>query len=509
MKAKKDIGKLFRDILEGGEKSPSSILWSQLESKLKKERRRRAIWFWSGVGFLLLLITAGLYIWVLPNSGEKYDLPEDQKSIYEKEINSKVIAEQDKTDSLREVKSKNPTLDTLKNQNIISVDEPTLHSETITNNERTKVPKSESPKPVNSSRKTLSESSLKESLESSPDAIQNSKKETTAKKLLSIPKDDQTVKENYDNIMFKGPTNKNKVQSKNSDSEFAVVKNDTLSLDKTIGTKEFSALEKPTSTIDSIQKDSLDSKKEVSLVDTEIVKNKDSVSTNEVSEKKLAFSAHIAPVYYALLQQGSILDPRLSQNTTQGQWNIGYGFLFHYKASDKLYLRFGANRIKTGYMTKNIPEFDSNNNPTDLLDYKIEAPRVVSQTQLSNLFNDTGFVDLDHELSYIEIPLEINYLFKRGKLQLAGIGGFSTWLLDTNEVFATSPSGAVFIGNATELSDISFSLNAGAGIYYNFTGNWLFTVEPVFKYQLNAFKDNPDGVNPFTFGIYTGFKLQF
>ncbi|XLS29506.1 hypothetical protein ACJD0Z_01495 [Flavobacteriaceae bacterium M23B6Z8] len=510
MKVKKEIGKLFKDALEGGEKSPSGALWSQLESELKKERKRRAIWFWSGLGVLLLLLTAGVVLWVLPVSPESVtDSPSNETLIIEEEVSNKKIREQENVVNSEKTETRTIENDTLNSQNTTLSDSLTSNSSLATDDEESVASVNETLQTESSLDKTGSLSKSENTRQSKEKIKQTVIKSSDPSLVLPETSISESNAAQEDNGKSE-ETVKNEVPITENNS--SVTTDNTTEISKTSttsGPNKKAVLDNSEIVKDSIIKDSLGLKNKVSLPDSDLKKEKDSIPDEETSEKKLAFSVHAAPVYYDLLQKGSVLDPSLSGNDTQGQWNLGYGFFFYYRATEKLSLRFGANKITAGYLTKNIPEFDSNDDPTDLLDYKIDAPGVISRAQLANLFGETGFVDLDHELNYIEIPLEVNYLVKAGKLQFTGIGGFSTWLLNTNEVFATSPSGRVFIGNATELSDISFSLNAGVGIYYNFSGNWLFTLEPVFKYQLNAFKDNPDEIHPFTFGIYSGFRLRF
>ncbi|WP_340201498.1 hypothetical protein [Ascidiimonas sp. W6] len=501
METKKDIGRLFKETLEEGKKAPSNLLWTQLETQLKKDKKRRAVWLWSRLAFVLLLIIGSSVIWHYSTLVETTDLPENLNETNRDKINVSTILEADTLNSVNNnyLKS-NEYVDTLPNIDKINADKATPENEETKNTQKIKVTSNQV-----STSQTLNHPTITKS---------------TSTNKTTLPKYSKTAsKNNIDTVAFNEIKVNSSLKKSIKTKETVLQNSGSKTKEKSSDTsknKNLSALNalnnKNTSNelvSDSLKKDSLDLKKKALLAEIEKEKSKDSLITEGSKKKRLAFSIHGATIYYNFFKQGSILDGTLSENETEGTWNMGYGFFFYYKASERLQLRFGANKLRLGYLTKNIPEFDNNNNATDLLSYQIEAPRLVSKTQLSQLFNDTGLVNLKHELSYIEVPLEVNYLFKTGKLEFAGVAGFSTWLLDRNEVFATSPSGSVFIGNATEVSDISFSLNAGTGIYYNFANNWLFTVEPVFKYQLKPFKDNPNNINVYTFGIYGGLKLKF
>ncbi len=62
MESKKDIGKIFRNGLQGIDKSPSADLWQKIEADLdKKKRRKRALWLFSGI-FLCIVFLGGSFL---------------------------------------------------------------------------------------------------------------------------------------------------------------------------------------------------------------------------------------------------------------------------------------------------------------------------------------------------------------------------------------------------------------------------------------------------------------
>jgi hypothetical protein len=56
---------------------------------------------------------------------------------------------------------------------------------------------------------------------------------------------------------------------------------------------------------------------------------------------------------------------------------------------------------------------------------------------------------------------------------------------------------------------VSFSANLGLGVDYNLSEKFKLNLEPMVKYQLKTF-DTPTGdVQPYFFGVYTGFSYKF
>ncbi|MBT8252509.1 MAG: hypothetical protein KJN68_00940, partial [Bacteroidia bacterium] len=65
------------------------------------------------------------------------------------------------------------------------------------------------------------------------------------------------------------------------------------------------------------------------------------------------------------------------------------------------------------------------------------------------------------------------------------------------------------LGEASNINSTSFSANLGMGMKYKVSKRINLNLEPVFKYQLNTFKDTSGNFKPYTIGVYTGFSFKF
>jgi hypothetical protein len=65
------------------------------------------------------------------------------------------------------------------------------------------------------------------------------------------------------------------------------------------------------------------------------------------------------------------------------------------------------------------------------------------------------------------------------------------------------------MGEANNINDLNFSTNFGVGINYKFSSKLQFSVEPIFKYQLNTFSNTAGNFQPFSVGVFSGFSLRF
>ena len=80
--------------------------------------------------------------------------------------------------------------------------------------------------------------------------------------------------------------------------------------------------------------------------------------------------------------------------------------------------------------------------------------------------------------------------------------------MDENSVSVNGQNGSIELGESNNLESLSFTTNIGMGVDYQLNDKFKLNLEPTFKYQLNSFS-NTSGVNPYFFGIYTGFSFEF
>jgi len=65
------------------------------------------------------------------------------------------------------------------------------------------------------------------------------------------------------------------------------------------------------------------------------------------------------------------------------------------------------------------------------------------------------------------------------------------------------------LGEDSNFQDFNQSANFGLGIDYRFTEKLGITLEPTFKYQLNALRNDTADFRPYTIGVYTGLMYRF
>ncbi len=264
------------------------------------------------------------------------------------------------------------------------------------------------------------------------------------------------------------------------------------------------------------------------LIDlTEIARTENKLEETAVEKsipsKRMRVTTIAAPVYYDNLGSGNAIDSRFANNQSNGEISMAYGINFAYQVSEKIRIRSGISKVDLSYNTRDIA-FTAAVNPTTLsgIDYKGEIPkyriengvaRPFSNLNASTEFNRsslaspvTGF--LNQRLGFIEVPVEIEYILVDKKIGVNLIGGASTLFLDENAISLNSSNFSTNIGQANNLNSVSFSTNIGVGLDYKISPQFQLNLEPIFKYQVNTFTSSPD-LNPYYFGIYSGFSFKF
>jgi len=250
-----------------------------------------------------------------------------------------------------------------------------------------------------------------------------------------------------------------------------------------------------------------------------------SLAENTLSTKKIRVSTMAAPIYYDNLGSGTSIDSQFKNNASSGEISISYGINLAYQISEKIKIRSGISKVDLSYNTNDIA-FTAAVNPTALSsinysDGNVPNFRIENRTvrQFSNLtasaeFNRASLASptagyLNQKLGFIEVPLEIEYVIIDKKIGLNIIGGGSTLFLNNNMISLNSSDFSTNLGEANNLNNISFTTNLGVGLDYNISPQFQLNFEPIFKYQLNTFTKTTGSVNPYYFGVYSGFSFKF
>ena len=441
-----NLDKLFQEQLNNLEVTPNKKVWSNIESKLKKKKKKVIpIWWFTSVGVAAMLVIG---ILIYPFSKEDNELIKiDSKNIITESSTKKTDVE----GVLKTKDDSNIQIKTVKEQVIIIADKKA--KQIINNNKERK--------------KLVSKKNAVKKIFLADNALEE-------KKALSKEK-----KEN-------------------------VEKNESINADKTIFNqpKEIIEVEKKLST----QK-----------VDfNRFVNNKDSVFSNKNLRKKW----FVAPVFAVLnsnsFSNSSPVDKSLS-NSTEGKNSFSYGFQVGYKINDKWTIQSGIHMQEMNYVNKEIAVVSSISrnasaivfNSGDSFSFEEVSNEVFDLSSNSILDTSNLNGDLNQTFGYVEIPLEVKYLFiDTNKFNTQIVAGFSSLILNKNQINLNTKFQSQS-GEATNLNNINFSGNLGVDFNYLVNKNWSLNLNPMFKAQLNTFNQNSNGFSPFNIGLYTGVKYRF
>ena len=218
---------------------------------------------------------------------------------------------------------------------------------------------------------------------------------------------------------------------------------------------------------------------------------------------RLSISTTAAAVYSDHLGSGNAIDNGFADKPSTGEISMAYGLQLGVQLSEKLKLRTGVNKVDLGYNTQEV-NFASALNATAFggsggSDTSAEPAIMLSNSVSGNLNQRMGF---------IEVPLEFEYALSSKKFGLNVIAGGSTLFLDENMVSLNSSQFSTDLGKARNINSVSYSANIGLGLNYRISSKFQWNLEPVFKYQLNTFKNTKD-VNPYFLGLYSGLNFKF
>ena len=479
MKVKKNIDDLFKDSFKNFEAVPSPDVWKNIRTKLKEEDERKVIPIWvkfSGIAALLVLFfTIGKSL--LNDSFKHTNTP----VVYETnlEINKDLLDEK-----LIEITSPlNKTASSQEDDYTESTNKPPLK--------------------VAASSKTVISNN------------KNSKKE-------GIPQNN-----------LKGMNNKiagSEISTQSKPTTNTALNKDIKDKEISSGTISATAINKPKH---SNEEDLIRENAE-----QDIIKNKKSIfdAINEVSDESTVIVAddspdhrweltpNVAPVYYNTLSEGSSIDPMFSDNSKNGDLNIAYGIKVSYNLNRRFSIRSGVSNVNLSYSTTGLElgtgplsaasttgiDYYERNNVTIVVDKGALATQD-SGNPFGNITpkSTNGETYLNQNISYYEMPLELNYAIINKKFGINLIGGFSTLILGNNEISVEAGDFNEVLGEASNLSSLSFTTNIGLGLNYSFSKKLMFIIEPMFKYQLNPYTDSSVDFQPYYIGVYSGLSFKF
>lgn len=468
MEEKKHIDRLFQEKLKDFEMNPDSSIWTNIENRLVKKKKRRVLPLWLRIGSvaatLLLLISSGIWI---ANNSDKERAIEDQNKV------PAIITDSKKEDVLNTNQINNSTNKTLEN---------TIESE------KTKKQQEEVNGQISFTNQQKNSNRTKKLAEDSTSI--NSKKETEQRTINTIAKTDNS----------KVSMDKQTLQFKESQQQEV----DALATNET-----------PTN---------LEDNKENIVQFVEAEKEIVALKEDEIIERRWSVGSAVAPVYFSSLRSGSPIDVSLATNEKSSDISMSYGLKINYKINSKLSLQSGISSVELGYQTKNVSALitsskaltNSTNIDTNVKGFEVVTmsnDNIAIQSQELTAPQQRGFTslsgDLNQFMNYLEIPAELKYTMIQKKVGLHVIGGVSTYILYKNGVTLSNLDGTTALGEASNLNELNFSGNIGLDFDYKLNKKLYINVSPMFKYQFNTFSKSAGGFQPYYLGIYTGLNFRF
>ncbi|MGB3775379.1 MAG: outer membrane beta-barrel protein [Leeuwenhoekiella sp.] len=507
MKEKKKIDRVFQERFKNFEAHPPDEIWVNIEKRLNKKKERRVIPLWfklSGAAAILLLLffVGDIYFSTSVNNSTRPNAPGVTNN------NANSSNDQDKAQD----EAGTNELNASEKEKIVNSDKPENALKPAENGAKTvkKGSKTSDPSVKVVTASTSEENNIKEQKENNrdlDDAIAEQGKDEKSENNATSKSEDQ--KENYVPNF-----NRPKIES-----TVATVDSISNTIESTGNSERLVSNKSENDSQEKVDEQSLEE-----IVKEEQIANnagEESTDIDENSSKRWAVTPTVAPVYYNSFS-GSGIDPEFDNNSKDGGVNLSYGVLLSYAVNNKLTLRSGLNRINLSYNTNDAllsPGFQAGAIQNQNSAFKNDVVRVASAVrsadesalpsavEVSSAVIEQGFVS--QSLSYFEIPMEMEYALLENRVGVTVIGGLSTLLLNDNALTFNDSDFTTSLPESTNLNDVSFSTNVGLGFNYKFTKEIKFNLEPMFKYQLNAYKNNVSDFRPYYLGLYTGFSIKF
>ncbi len=518
MKAKKNIDTVFNEGFKNLEATPSPRVWENIQAVLKKEKKeRKVIPLWiklSGVAALIaLMLTIGNSLYKASHTGTpsitNENVKQTEKQLHEnnseieKQTNNSQVASEEKSlqnESTENFDASNPNTsknkgETKSSNKVKNVSEKGNNTVIASSNSE----KNSSKVKQNSQKELIEKNSSKNNLDegiatskNSSNKINSGKNDKESNESI-IKKDKEIFKQNKDGVVVNE-------KSETNNSEKNLVK-----------------------TEEEIKKDSENKK---SIFDAIAETNEEVVAEKKKKQKpehRWNVAPNVAPVYYSSLANGSSIDPSFSDNPQKGDVNMSYGVQVSYTLSNRLSVRAGVNNVDLSYSTTGI---EVGTGPVSValrsVDYggRDIVVTVADKGSFANANSSNGFgaimpkstqgdARLIQNINYYEVPLELKYAVINNKIGVNVIGGVSTLFLGNNEISVKADNFTDVLGEANNLSTVSFSTNVGLGLDYKLSKKFTFNIEPMFKYQLNPYTDSSVNFKPYYFGVYSGLSFKF
>ena len=519
MKEKKNIDNIFNEGFKNFEAPPSPRVWENIQTQLKKENEdRKVIPLWIKIGgvaaLLAVLFSVGNWVYNPSDLGTPSITDENVQKTEEKLNENSKLEKEIKTDETQ-----------IASEEILIQDET---SQDLNLSERNSSKNKNASKTSEGNNLNSSEKSSRTVIASRDSEKNDSKSEENSQKdFIKKTSPENNVNEGRaiaDKSSEKIITDKKESKENpiNTDKAIFDPKKEGLAING--NSEENNSEENLVKTEEEVAEDSKNKK---SIFDAIAEKNEEDIvsekTKKEKPEHRWNVAPNVAPVYYSSLDNGSSIDPSFADNPQKGDVNMSYGVQVSYALSNRLSVRTGVNNVDLSYSTSGV---EVGTGPVAFalssVDYggRNVVITVVDKGALATAAPSNGFGDirpkstqgdarLIQNINYYEVPVELKYAVIDSKLGVNVVGGVSTLFLGSNEISVKADNFNTVLGDANNLSSVSFSTNVGLGLDYKLSKKFTFNIEPMFKYQLNPYTDSSVNFKPYYLGVYSGLSFKF
>ena len=235
-------------------------------------------------------------------------------------------------------------------------------------------------------------------------------------------------------------------------------------------------------------------------------------------EKKWSVSTVAAPMYLSSFDKmESSIDEVFDENDKQGLFSKAYGVDVAYNLSSRFSLQTGVHFVDYGYKTLGVYVKPNNNSLSHMASIDIEANADTMEYEGSPGDTPTDIYqtfsmeegDITQIFGYVEIPVEVKYKLIDSRIGVSAIGGFSTMILNKNDIFIETENFTNRVGSANNLNTLNVSGNAGIEFGYKLYENVHFNLVPMFKVHTSTFQKGTKNFKPYAMGVYSGLQLRF
>ena len=511
MRDKKKIGSFFEDNVQDLSFEPNSDVWQRISDTLEKKQKRRFFWF---TLVSIILISGALYFLIfqiVPSYEGKTVTKEEIKNTDNGFFQKDQLNTDEERNSVSSANEKNAN------------EKEFLHSSKTKADKNSTTSKKDS---LNSKRKKRRlknlnrfNSTLTKNKSEPYTTVRDTKNKSHDPSFSNSYKIDSTLRDTFD--LVKSGINRKVLSEKKSIDTVSKKKIDSTSQDTfnlvKSGIGNIALLDKKYK--DSIYRKKIDYLKRKKIDSLKSIKKKRSRKIEIVDEEekttqkdslgKLDFSLQFSPIISTYLNDRNFLIGESQITRKQTRLSYSYRLLFTLPIQEKIKLRFGIAHQVFKYNAQFSPN-TSINSFGGLLLSNIDFPRNPPSQDLTNDLDAGTPIDLEHNIRYLQIPLEVSYKLKEEKIGINLITGLDFFILQDDDILLSSQNTEDFlVGRSNFLSKLSIGVHTGIGLEYPISNKLKFQLEPTIIYQLGGYQNDVRNPYPIYFSMYTGLNLRF